>query len=321
MTTPRYVSREEVALFLPMGECIAVMKEAFNNLADGKCLQPLRSLMWLPDKKGLLGMMPGFAEAPGVLGIKVITVFHGNKESGKPSHQGTVTLFDAMYGTPLMIADAMEITAIRTAAASALATSILSRDDSSRLAILGTGEQAERHIHAISLVRNIQEVFLWGRSEEKALQLAQKISEHHKLKISVKKTVAEAVEYADIICATTSSSQPVLNGDWIRPGTHINAIGACTPKVRELDSKSVKMSRLFTDSYESLSNEGGDFLIPLNEGVIDVNHIKGELCELVSGKKPGRTGRDEITLFKSLGIATEDIFSAWHIYKKIIAAH
>jgi ornithine cyclodeaminase len=317
MSNPRYLSKEEVALLLPMNECIAVMKEAFSNLADGKCLQPLRSLMWLPDRKGLLGMMPGYAEAPGVLGIKSITVFHENKKHGKPSHQGTVTLFDANFGTPLLIADAMEITAIRTAAASALATSLLSRHDSSRLAILGTGEQAERHIQAISVVRNIQEVFLWGRSEENALQLAQKLSVNNKLKISFTKTVAEAVENADIICTVTSSSQPVLRGEWIQPGTHINAVGACSPNARELDTKAVQMSSLFTDSYESLCNEAGDFLIPKNEGAIDDAHIKGALSELVAGTKKGRTGRDEITLFKSLGISAEDIFSAWHIYQKI----
>jgi alanine dehydrogenase len=320
MANPRYLSKEEVALLLPMHECIAVMKDAFSNLAEGKCLQPLRSLMWLPDRKGLLGMMPCYAEAPGVLGIKSITVFHENKKHGKPSHQGTVTLFDANFGTPLLIADAMEITAIRTAAASALATSLLSRNDSSRLAILGTGEQAERHIQSISLVRNIHEVFLWGRSEENALQLAKKLSVNNKPKISVTKTVAEAVENADIICTVTSSSQPVLNGEWILPGTHINAVGACTPKARELNSMAVEICKLFTDSYDSLTNEAGDFLIPQNEGILDTSHIKGELSELVSGTKQGRTSQDEITLFKSLGIATEDIFAAWHIYKKINAA-
>ena len=317
MTAPRFVSKEEVALLLPMGECIGVMKEAFRNLADGKCLQPLRSLMWLPDRKGLLGMMPGYAQGPGILGIKVITVFHGNRDIGLPSHQGTVNLFDSNTGTPLLIADAMEITSIRTAAASALATSMLSREDSEKLAIIGAGEQAERHIQAISLVRKISEVFLWGRNEERAFELAHKITSNSKLTVSVKKSVAEAVQHADIICTVTSSSQPVLRGEWIQPGTHINAVGACSPNARELDTNAVQMSSLFTDSYESLCNEAGDFLIPKNEGAIDEAHIKGILSELVSGTKKGRTGQDEITLFKSLGIAAEDIFSAWHIYQKI----
>ena len=320
MSDPRYLSKEEVAVLLPMDECIAVMKDAFSNLADGKCLQPLRSLMWLPDRRGLLGMMPGYAAGPGVMGIKIITVFHGNKELGLPSHQGTVTLFDAANGKPLLIADAMEITSIRTAAASALATSLLSRKDSKRLAIIGTGEQAERHIEAISLVRNISEVFLWGRNEEKAAGLARKLSAKYTFTISVMKSVAETVQNADIICTVTSSSQPVLMGDWLQPGTHINAVGACTPNVRELDTKAVQMSALFTDSYESLFNEAGDFLIPKKENAIDDNHVRADLSELVSGAKKGRTDKDEITVFKSLGIAAEDIFSASHMYNKIKSA-
>jgi ornithine cyclodeaminase len=320
MTMPRYLSQEEVVALLPMNECIAVMKETFSNLAEGKCLQPLRSLMWLPDRKGLLGMMPGYADGPGVIGIKVITVFHGNRQVDLPSHQGTVTLFDAAHGRPLLIADAMEITSIRTAAASALATDILSRKDSKRLSIIGTGEQAERHIQAIGLVRDISEVYLWGRNEEKADQLAHKISSNNKLAVSVKNSVAEAVYHADIICTVTSSTQPVLKGEWIQPGAHINAVGACTPNVRELDTNAVQMSTLFTDSCESLFNESGDFLIPKSEGAIDNSHVKAELSELISGKKAGRTSKDEITLFKSLGIAAEDIFSAWHIYDKIKTA-
>jgi ornithine cyclodeaminase len=320
MSDPRYLSKEEVATLLPMDECIAVMKDAFSNLADGKCLQPLRSLMWLPDRKGLLGMMPGYAAGPGVMGIKVITVFHGNRELGLPSHQGTVTLFDAANGKPLLIADAMEITSIRTAAASALATSLLAREDSTKLAIIGTGEQAERHIEAISLVKNISEVFLWGRNEEKADKLARKLSARYKFTFSVMKSVAETVQNADIICTVTSSSQPVLMGDWLQHGTHINAVGACTPNVRELDTKAVQMSVLFTDSYESLFSEAGDFLIPKKENAIDNNHVRAELSELVSGSKKGRTDKDEITIFKSLGIAAEDIFSASHIYNKIKSA-
>jgi alanine dehydrogenase len=320
MSDPRFLSKEEIAALLPMDECIAVMKDAFTNLANGKCLQPLRSLMWLPGRKGLLGMMPGYAEGPGVLGIKVITVFHGNRDLGLPSHQGTVTLFDAANGKPLLIADAMEITSIRTAAASALATSLLSRKDSNRLAIIGTGDQAERHIEALNLVRNISEVFLWGRNEDKAAGLARKLTARYKFTISAMKSVAETVHNADIICTVTSSSQPVLLGDWLQPGTHINAVGACTPNVRELDTEAIQMSSLFTDSYESLFNEAGDFLIPKKEGAIDESHARADLSELLCGSKTGRSCKEEITVFKSLGIAAEDIFSASYMYNKIKSA-
>jgi len=300
-----------------MNECISVMEKMFRSLATGQCLQPLRSIMWLPNKKGLLGMMPGYAEEPGLMGIKVISVFHGNNEKGYPSHQGVVILFDAKYGKPLMIFDAKEITAIRTAAASALATQILSRDDSEVLAILGSGEQAARHIESISIVRKIKQINIWSRNEKNADSLEARVSNSHNIAISVKKSAEQAVKDADIVCTVTSSPQPIVLGSWIAPGTHINAVGSSTPVARELDTDAVVKSKLFTDCYESILNEAGDFLIPKKEGMITDSHIKAELGEVLIGQKKGRESKNEITLFKSLGIAAEDIFSCWHVYQKI----
>ena len=314
---PLYINKEKVASLLSMEECISAMDTMFRSLANGACMQPLRSLMWLPDKSGLLGMMPGYAEGPGVMGIKVISVFHGNRQKGLPSHQGVVILFDARQGQPLMIFDAAEITAIRTAAASALATRLLSRENSETLTIIGSGEQAERHIEAILLVRKIKQINLWGRNEKNAKELAQKITGKYSVPVYIKNNAQEAVEEADIICTVTSSAQPVVMGEWISNGTHINAVGSCTPGVRELDTTAILRSKLFTDCYESLFNEAGDFLIPKNEGAVTDSHVKAELGEVLSGTKKGREDKEEITLFKSLGIATEDIFSAWHIYGKI----
>jgi ornithine cyclodeaminase len=312
-----YINKEKIAELLPMKECIAVMEKAFRSLANGECVQPLRSLMWLPDKSGLLGMMPGYAGGPGVMGCKIISVFHGNKEAGLPSHQGVVVLFESKNGQPILILDANEITAIRTAAASALATKLLARENAETLAIIGTGEQAERHIEAICLIRKIKQVNLWGRSEKNVNELAQKMQEKFKIVFTVTKNVPEAVETADIICTVTSSSQPVLKGEWITRGAHINAVGACTIHARELDTGAITKSSLFTDCYESLFNEAGDFLIPKNEGAVTDSHVKGELGEVLLGTKKGRTNNEEITLFKSLGIAAQDLFSAWHIYQKI----
>lgn len=300
-----------------MRECIGVMEKMFLSIAKGECVQPLRSLMWLPDKSGLLGMMPGYSQSPGVLGIKVISVFPGNRDLGYPSHQGAVILFDAKHGQPLVIFDAAEITGIRTAATSALATQLLSREDSKTLAIIGSGEQAERHIEAILLVREIKQIAIWSRNKKNASELARKISHQYTISINVIGNVKEAVKNADIICTVTSSSEPVVQGDWIAPGTHINAIGSSTPAARELDTTAVVRSKLFTDCYESIFNEAGDFLIPKKEGAIDDSHVKAELSEVVSGIKKGRVNNDEITLFKSLGIAAEDIFSCWHIYQKL----
>lgn len=314
---PLFVNKEKIASLLPMEECIAVMEKMFRSLAAGECLQPLRNIMRLPDGNGVLGMMPGHAAQLGVMGIKVITVFHANSESGLPSHQGIVILFDAKHGQPLMLFDALEITAIRTAAASAVATKLLARHNSSTLAIIGSGEQAKRHVEAMLLVRNIRNINIWSRNEKNARQLANELSGEYNLNIHVKKNVQQAIEHADMICTVTASKEPVVMGDWIAAGTHINAVGASTPLSRELDTDTIIKSKLFTDRYESILNEAGDFLIPKKEGAITDEHVKAEIGEVLSGIKKGREHKDEITVFKSLGIAAEDIFSAYHIYEKI----
>jgi alanine dehydrogenase len=309
---PQYLDRERVTALLPMDDCITVMEQTFRSLAAGNTLQPLRSLMWLPDKSGILGMMPGYAKNPDILGIKVITIFHANGALGLPSHQGVVILFDAKQGTPLLILDATEITAIRTAATSALATKLLARKDASHLAILGTGEQAERHIQAISLVRPIDRITIWGRNNDHAEALARKFKN-----TQIAPTAKEAVSNADIICTVTASREPILFGEWIPEGAHINAVGSCTPTTRELDTAAVLRSRLFTDRYESLFHEAGEFLIPKKEGFLTETDTQAELGELLTGTKEGRKNAAEITLFKSLGIAAEDLFAAHHIYKQL----
>lgn len=314
---PSFVNKEKIAQLLPMSECISVMEKAFLSLASGKSAQPLRSLMWLPDKKGLLGMMPGYSSSLDIMGIKVISVFYDNRELNLPSHQGVVILFDAKQGEPLMMFDANEITAIRTAAASGLATRVLARENSELLAIIGSGEQAKRHIEAIMLVRKIKQINIWSRQEKNANGLAEEIANKYEIPVHVKKNAKDAVESADIICTVTSSKEPIVFGDWISKGAHINAVGSSMATARELDTAAVLKSKLFTDCYESLFNEAGDFLIPKKEGAVTDEHVKGELGEILLGTKKGREGDEEITLFKSLGIAAEDIFAAHHIYNKI----
>src|SRR5215471_17321872 len=244
---PTFIGKEEVAALLPMQECIDVMESTFRALAKGECVQPLRSIMWLPDKTGLLGMMPAYATGPGVMGIKLITVFHANKDSGYPSHQGIVVLFDAKHGEPLMLFDATEITAIRTAAVSALATRVLSRENSEQLAIIGAGEQAERHIESILLVRKIKAIKIWNRNESNAEALRKKMNAQRGIPIEVTKTADQAVAHADIICTVTASQLPLVVGDWISSGSHINAVGSSTPFSRELDTATIVRSKLFTD--------------------------------------------------------------------------
>ena len=314
---PLFINNEKIASLLPMNECIEVMEKMFCSLAAGECLQPLRNIMMLPDKSGVMGMMPGHSSKLDVMGIKVITVFHANSETGLPSHQGIVILFDAKNGTPLMFFDALEITAIRTAAASAVATKVLSRKNSSTLAIIGSGEQAKRHIESILLVRNIKQVYLWSRNPQNAKELAEKTISKYSIPVITTATVKEAIINADIVCTVTASKEPVVAGEWIAAGTHINAVGSSVRSARELDTAAIIKSKLFADRYESLFNEAGDFLIPRNEGIVTDEDVKAEIGEVLLGIKKGRESDDEITLFKSLGIAAEDIFSAYHIYEKI----
>ena len=314
---PLFVNKEKIARLLPMNECIEVMEKMFRSLAAGECLQPLRNIMRLPNGKGVLGMMPGSADKLGIMGIKVITVFHANSEVGLPSHQGVVMLFDANNGQPLMLFDALEITAIRTAAVSAVATKLLSGKDSSTLAIIGSGEQAKRHVEAILLVRKINQINIWSRKEENAKELAEKTSAQYNLPVTLCGNVKEAVEHADIICTVTASKEPVVKGDWVAAGTHINAVGSSTPVARELDTALLAKSKLYADCYESIFNEAGDLLIPKKEGVVTNEHVKAEIGEVLAGIKKGRESNEEITVFKSLGISAEDIFSAFHIYTKL----
>jgi ornithine cyclodeaminase/alanine dehydrogenase-like protein (mu-crystallin family) len=318
MMDPLYINKEKISSLLPMMECIPLMETMFRDLAHGKTLQPLRSLMRLPGQSGgLLGMMPAYAEGPGVIGIKIITVFHGNGAAGYPSHQGVVMLFDGRHGQPLMLFDAEEITAIRTAAATAVATRLLAKEDATHLAVLGTGQQAERHIEAIGLVRKIEKISLWGRNKVHAETLREKIVHRYPCPVAIHDSAQSAVATANIICTVTASPHPVLSGEWISPDAHLNVVGACTPNTREVDTIAMTRSSLFTDRYESLFNEAGEFLIPKKEGVITEADVKGEIGEVLIGTKKGRNSPGEITLFKSLGIAAEDLYSAWHIYNKI----
>jgi ornithine cyclodeaminase len=329
-----------------MSEAITVMENMFRDLATGHILQPLRSLLWLPDRSGLLGMMPAHATihptanpetihptannaetTSSIIGVKLITIFHQN--TNQPSHQGIIVLFDGANGAPLMLFDAEEITAIRTAAASAVATNLLAIKDASTLAILGGGEQAIRHLESIPLVRPINHINLWSRNKEKAEQIANRIHfsqtedhprESHKAAhpaIDIADSPRQATEGADIICTVTASTQPILQGNWLKPGAHLNVIGSCTPNAREVDTQTIEKAKLFTDRYESLFKEAGDFLIPKAEGRITDNHVKAEIGEVLTKAKPGRENPADITCFKSLGIAAEDLYSAHHIYKKL----
>lgn len=314
-----FLNRTDIWDLLPMGECIEVMAEAFRALAEGAAHQPLRTAHRLPDRSGLLGLMPGWMAVPGsdsVFGVKVLSVFPANFEHGEPSHQGVVLLFEGERGHPLAFLDAEAVTAIRTAAVSGLATRLLAREGADDLAILGTGVQARTHLAAMREVRPLRRIRVWSRDPERVRNFAATESERWGRPVEPASSAREAVEGAGLICTATASREPVLAGEWIAEGAHVNAVGACTPATRELDTAAVIRSRLFVDSRESAANEAGDFLIPLREGAIGESHLLGELGGLVTGRLPGRTSDRDVTLFKSLGLAVEDLAVAHHLYRK-----
>lgn len=310
------VNQREVDELLPMRECIEVMETILRALAQGECILPLRQIMWLPDRVGALGLMPSFWAKAKVVGLKAVTFFPGNEGTELDSHQGSVMLFESERGRLLAIVDATAITAIRTAGVSGAATKLLAREDAATLAIIGSGVQAARHLEAMLLCRPIREVRVCSKTLDRAAAFAVAQSAKHSVAIKAIAGAEDAVQGADIICTTTTSPVPVLLGDWLSPGVHINAVGSSIASARELDAAAVRRCRLFVDRRESALNEAGDFVLAKAEGAINDDHILGEIGEVLTDRVAGRTGADEITLFKSVGLAVEDLASAWHVYQK-----
>ena len=297
-----------------MPEAIGAMEGAFRALAAGDARLPLRSIVWTPDRRGGLGVMPGYL--PAGLGAKVVSVFPGNHGTELDSHQGLVLLFEAERGRLAAAADATAITAIRTAAVSGLATRLLAREDAGDLAIFGSGTQARTHLEAMLAVRKIRRIRVWSRSEENARKFAARESAGRAVSIEVASSAEEAARGADLLCTVTSSREPFLRGEWLNPGAHLNAAGSSVASARELDAAAVARASLFVDRRESTVNEGGDFLLAKAEGAVTENHIRGELGDVLAGKVPGRRSADEITLFKSLGLAIEDVAAAEHVLRR-----
>ncbi len=308
------VSRAEVRRLLPMGVCIDLVAEALAALARGEALNPLRWAMHVPQVQGIVGLMPGYLGTPETLGLKAVAVFPGNHGTEYDSHQGFVLLFDTAHGTPLALVDASEITAIRTAAATGVATRLLAREDAGDLAILGSGVQARSHLEAMLLVRDIRRVRVYSPNTERRQAFARDESGRHGVTIESVESARAAVDGADLICTTTSAREPVLQGEWLAYGAHVNAVGSSIASTRELDTRAISRSRLFVDRIESTVNEAGDYLFPLNEQAIDRQHIVGEIGDILLGTLEGRRTPQEITLFKSLGLAVEDLAAAHHVF-------
>jgi ornithine cyclodeaminase len=314
------LSQKDVEALLPMNECIDVMQAALAATSRGEAVLPLRQMVWKADRSGMVGLMPAYLGEPQSLGLKVVSIFPGNEGTEFDSHQGVVMLFDTEHGTPLVVMDASSITAIRTAAVSGAATRALARPEAGDLAILGSGVQAASHLEAMAAVRPLRRVRVWSREAGHARAFAERHAAKVRVAIEPMPTPEAAVREADLLCTTTAAREPIVRGEWLAEGAHLNAVGACFPKTRELDTEAMARTRLYVDRRESALNEAGDLLIPIQEGRLTEAHIVGELGELFLGRVPGRQHGSEITLFKSLGIAIEDLAAAHHVLRKAQAA-
>lgn len=314
----RVVNPAEVIELLPMAECIDVVDAAMQRCAQRQALTPLRTKVDLAEPGHLLGMMPGALDDPPCFGMKLIGYYPNNFTRGLHSHNGVVVLFETETGRPYAIVDASEITAIRTAAASAMATRLLSREASRTLTIMGYGAQGRQHLESMLCVRDFEQIRIWGRDEGRARDFAQRYGEQFGVTIEPVMDAREAVAGADIICTVTASPTPIVLGDWLEPGQHHNAVGTSFPGIREFDGAAVARSRLFVDLREGALAQAGEFQMARDEGLFDDSHILGEIGEVSLGAVAGRTGDDDITMYKSLGLIVQDLAAAHHVYLKAV---
>jgi ornithine cyclodeaminase/alanine dehydrogenase-like protein (mu-crystallin family) len=311
----RFIDREEVARRLTYEVCIPIVRDAMIAFSKGETKQLLRSIIPLSEGR-LFGVMPGAMGASAPFGAKLISVFHDNFAKGIQSHQGLVILFDPDTGAPVCVVHAGEITAIRTAAASAVATDALARRDARRLAILGYGEQAVTHARAIGKVRALESIVVWGRSSERARAFAERMQVELGVPVTSAESVEETVGHADIVCTVTAATEPILKGSWVRPGTHVNVVGSGFAGPVEVDDDLVIRSRFIADSREGVLQQGAEFLKAKAAGLVGDDHIVAEIGQVLAGEVEGRRSAEEITVYKSLGHVVQDLVSAWALYRE-----
>jgi ornithine cyclodeaminase len=307
------IGRETVARQLTYEVCIPLMRQAMIALSQGRTRQILRSILDLGEGNAL-GVMPG-AMDDAAFGAKLVSVYPDNFAKGGPSHQGVITLFDPADGAPICVVDAGEVTAIRTAAASAAATDVLARADAQRLAILGYGEQAWRHAGAMAKVRDLSRVTVWGRSPNIADTFVKRVRDELGLNCVAAPSVEAAVADADIICTTTAAAEPILFSRQVADGTHLNLVGSSRAGPSEVDTALVARVRLFADHRDGVLAQGAEFLKAKAEGLVDDAHVLGEIGEVMAGTLPGRLSDADVTAYKSLGSVVQDIACAWKLYQ------
>ena len=303
------LSEKDIRDVLTMDDLIAAMKTALVAFSAGAAVQPLRTVVDV-DGRGFFGVMPAYMPVPGALGAKLVTVFAGNAAAGLPTHLATILLLDPGTGELVGIVDGRYITEARTAAVSAVSVECLARETAGTLAIIGSGVQGRSHLEAITRVRHIRDVRVWSPTESSRAAFVREMQPKTSAAIAIARSAREAVENADIVVLATAARQPVVRSDWIADGAHVCAVGACRPDQREMDTALVARAKLFVDSRTGAASEAGDIIIPIEEGAFDASHIAGELGEVAAGNCPGRTSPRDVTIFKSLGMAAEDLAAA-----------
>jgi ornithine cyclodeaminase len=313
------LSHRDILAALRPQACAEAMAAVLAGHARGETFMPLRSVMMPPDAPGFMGLMPGWSrgpdpsqdgtgDIPGAFALKAVCIMPGNPARGLDAHQGLVTLFDGETGVPTAILDASAITAVRTAAVTAVATGALARPDAATLAVLGAGTQARAHLRALAGVRAFERVWVYAPTTAHAEDVA---AEAGAAGVTVAASAQEALRDADVVVTVTNAREPVLRREWLKPGAHLNAVGASSPTMREIDTATVAASALFCDSRESLQNEAGEFRLAVTEGLIaGVEHVRAELGEVLAGTAAGRRDAGELTMFRSLGLAIEDLAAA-----------
>ncbi len=313
----RVLSARDVHELLSYRECAEAMRAVLAAHGRGEVHQPLRTVMRPAGAAGLMAVMPAYLpDRPAGYGLKAICITPENPRAGLDAHQGVVLLSSSATGEPLAALNASAVTEIRTAAVSVVATDLLARPEAEVLAVLGTGVQARAHVLAMSAARKLTLIRVAGRSPEQSAAFAARLQPQVGPVIEACATSRDAVRDADILVTATNAAVPVIERGWVAPGAHINAVGACLPSARELDSATMAAAALFADSRESVSGESGDYLLALADSAIGPGHIRAEIGEILAGAAAGRTGPAEITVFESLGLAVEDLAAAALVYQK-----
>ncbi|MDX2224672.1 MAG: ornithine cyclodeaminase family protein [Rhodospirillaceae bacterium] len=314
------LTKSDLVRLLPVADCVDVMARAMAQTSARKVVLPLRQFMAVPDTKGKLGLMPGYIAEPARFGLKIVSKYERPPGSAHGTHVGMVVLFDAAEGLPLALLEGGTLTAIRTAAASALATRTLARPESSTLAVLGCGEEAHHHIPAMLAVRPISRVVVWGRNAARAKAFVDHLELPAGVNAAVAPTVKDALTGADVVCTVTSAATPFVEGAWLAPGQHLNLVGSAIPTTAEVDTATVARTKFYVDYREAALAQAGELLAAIRAGAVRESHIAGEIGEVLLGTRPGRTSAAEITCYKSLGISAQDLAAAEFVYARARAA-